>query len=51
VPRDEALTLRKMWEMSKAWYHDWLSPSFRGRTAEEHCGSSVIQKGRWSGGR
>ena len=35
VPRDEALILRKTWELSKAWYHNWLSPSFMGRTAEE----------------
>jgi hypothetical protein len=35
VPRGEALTLRKTWELSKAWYDDRLSPSFRGRTAEE----------------
>ena len=35
MPRGEALTLRKTWELSKAWYDDRLSLSFRGRTAEE----------------
>jgi hypothetical protein len=25
----------KTWDLSKAWYDDRLSPSFRGRTAEE----------------
>ena len=35
VPRGEALTLRKTWELSKAWYDNRLSPSFKGRTAEE----------------
>ena len=35
VLRGEALTLRTTWDLSKAWYDDRLSPSFRGRTAEE----------------
>jgi hypothetical protein len=35
VPRGQALRLRKTWELSKAWYDDRLSHSFRGRTTEE----------------
>jgi hypothetical protein len=52
VPRGEALTLRQTWDLSKAWYDDRLSPSFRGRTAEE--AATILGRlglGARSGGR
>jgi hypothetical protein len=29
------LSLATLWELSKAWYHDRLSPAYRSRTAAE----------------
>jgi hypothetical protein len=34
-PRGEALSLAQVWELSRAWYSDRISPDFRGRTAAE----------------
>ena len=34
-PVGEALSLEKVWELSKLWYHNRLSHDFRGRTAED----------------
>ena len=31
----EMLTLPTTWELSKRWYHDRLSASYRGRTAAD----------------
>ena len=35
VSRGEILSLAQVWELSKAWYHNRMSPAFRGRTADE----------------
>jgi len=29
------LTLEGVWELAKRWYHDRMSPQFRGRSVEE----------------
>lgn len=34
-PLGEALSLDKIWQLSKSWYHNRLSPDYRGRTPEE----------------
>jgi hypothetical protein len=34
-PRGKTLTLEKTWDLSGAWYGNWLSPDYRGRTAED----------------
>jgi Alkylmercury lyase len=31
----EVLRLEQVWALSKVWYHNRLSPEFRGRTAAE----------------
>ena len=33
--RGAALTVDQVWELSKRWYSDRLSPSFRGRSVDE----------------
>jgi hypothetical protein len=35
MPSGELLTVEQVWELSKLWYQDRLSPEFRGRTIEE----------------
>jgi hypothetical protein len=35
ITRGKTLTLRKTWDLSRAWYGNRLSPDYRGRTAEE----------------
>lgn len=32
-PRGEAIPLHQVWELSKVWYGNRMSPDFRGRTA------------------
>jgi hypothetical protein len=34
-PRGEAVRLATVWELSKVWYGDRLSPEYRGRTPEQ----------------
>jgi len=34
-PMGEALLLDKLWQLSKFWYHNRLSPEYRGRKPEE----------------
>ncbi len=37
MPTGELLTVEQVWELSKLWYHDRLSPEFAGRSiAEAH---------------
>jgi len=37
MPAGELLTIGQVWELSKLWYQDRLSPDFKGRTiAEAH---------------
>ena len=31
----ETLALHQVWELSKLWYHNRLSPDYRGRSAGE----------------
>lgn len=35
LERGEVLTLDQVWELSKLWYHDRLSPNYHGRTVEQ----------------
>lgn len=34
-PKGEILRLDRLWELSRAWYGDRLSPAYRGRTNEQ----------------
>jgi hypothetical protein len=34
-PRGEAIPLGTVWELSKVWYGNRMSPDFRGRTIDE----------------
>ncbi len=34
-PRGEAIPLTQVWDLSRAWYGDRMSPDFRGRIAEQ----------------
>lgn len=34
-PRGEAVPLRQVWELAKAWYGNRMHPAFRGRSASE----------------
>lgn len=34
-PRGEWFTLQQLWELSKAWYGNRMSPDYRGRSAKE----------------
>lgn len=34
-PRGEAVPLRQVWDLSRAWYGNRMSPDFRGRTVEQ----------------
>jgi len=34
-PHGEAVPLRQVWELSKAWYGNRMAPDFRGRTFEQ----------------
>ena len=34
-PRGDALPMRQVWELSKVWYGNRMSPDFRGRSAEQ----------------
>jgi hypothetical protein len=37
MPAGELLTVEQVWELSKLWYQDRLSPEFKGRSiAEAH---------------
>jgi len=37
MPAGALLSVEQVWELSKLWYHDRLSPEFKGRTkAEAH---------------
>jgi hypothetical protein len=38
VPRGEVPKLARTWELSEAWYGDWLSLGFWGKTVEEADG-------------
>ena len=29
------MTLDQVWELAKRWYHDRMSPAFRGRSVEQ----------------
>lgn len=33
--RGESISIQKVWELSQAWYHNRMSPNYRGRTVEE----------------
>jgi hypothetical protein len=33
LERGEVIALEQVWELSKLWYHDRLSPEYHGRTA------------------
>lgn len=33
--RGESLTLNQLWELSKRWYHNRISPDYHGRTLTE----------------
>ena len=35
LARGEVLSLAQVWELSKLWYHDRLSPNYHGRTVEQ----------------
>jgi ribosomal protein L10 len=35
LPAGELLTVEQVWELSKLWYRDRLSPEFTGRTTAE----------------
>jgi hypothetical protein len=35
MPLGELLTYEQVWELSKLWYGNRLSPDFKGRTIEE----------------
>ena len=35
LPRGEVLALERVWELSRRWYGDRLSPEFHGRSAAE----------------
>lgn len=35
MPAGELLAFEKVWELSKLWYKDRLSPDFKGRSIEE----------------
>lgn len=34
-PRGDAVPLRQVWELSKAWYGNRMAPDFRGRTPQQ----------------
>lgn len=34
-PRGEAVPLRQVWELSREWYGNRMSPEFRGRSADQ----------------
>ena len=35
APTGEMLTAPQIWELSKLWYHNRLSPDYHGRTPQE----------------
>lgn len=35
IPRGETLTMNQAWNLAQAWYGDYLSPTWRRRTADE----------------
>ena len=35
LKRGEVLSIDQVWELSKLWYHDRLSPNYHGRTVEQ----------------
>ena len=35
VGRGAVLSISKLWELSRRWYHDRLSAGYHGRTAEQ----------------
>lgn len=35
MARGESLTITQLWELSKRWYHNRISPDYHGRTLSE----------------
>lgn len=35
VERGEVLTIPRLWELSKRWYHNRMLPDYHGRTLEQ----------------
>ena len=35
MPGGEMLSPQQVWELSRVWYHDRLSPDYRGRTVAQ----------------
>ncbi len=35
MPAGEVLSVAQVWALSKLWYHDRLSPAFKGRSLAE----------------
>jgi hypothetical protein len=35
LERGEVLSLQKVWDLSKLWYHNRLSPDYHGRSIEQ----------------
>jgi hypothetical protein len=35
VKYGEVLSIQKLWDLSRLWYHNRLSPEYHGRTAEQ----------------
>ncbi len=35
IARGESLSVAQVWELSRAWYHNRLSPDYHGRTTNQ----------------